>query len=91
MTYKQVETAESIEVYRKGNFVKPIATLTDGYGLCNIIEDDHCYVVCLKKDGIFQPSPYLFSGAHECLSKLPILDAVFSIGASTQVAIEDFA
>ncbi len=49
----------------------PIATLTDGYGVCQIINDDHCYLLCLKQsDGTYKPTPYIFEEAFDVLCKL---------------------
>jgi hypothetical protein len=52
--YKQIETAPKIEAFRKGNISIPVATLSDGYSKCHIINDDHCYLLMLAdKEGIY--------------------------------------
>lgn len=72
MKYKQIET--SLEIIMENNsIVYPVATLTDGSGICQIIEDDHCYVLCLEKDnGKYSPTSYIFPEALEVLKTLPI-------------------
>jgi hypothetical protein len=70
--YKQVETTSEIVMSNSKSIMKPFATLKDEYGgICQIINDDHCYVLCLKqKDGTFKPTSYIFREAFEVLQKL---------------------
>ena len=52
--------------------VHPVATLKDEYGgEANIIVDDHCYVLLLKRDFGFLPTPYWFSEAVDAVKTLP--------------------
>jgi len=47
--YKQVETDKEITMSNSKSIMLPVATLKNDYGsVCQIINDDHCYVVCLK-------------------------------------------
>lgn len=71
--YKQVETEKEITMSNSKSVVSPVATLKDEFGgVCQIINDDHCYVVCLKQqDGTYKPTTHIFKEAFEVLSKLP--------------------
>jgi len=70
--YKQVETEKEITMSNSKSVVSPVATLKDEFGgVCQIINDDHCYVVCLKQqDGTYKPTTHIFKEAFEVLSKL---------------------
>lgn len=70
--YKQIETIAEITMSGSGSVVPPVATLSDGYGLCQIINDDHCYVVCLiDNNGEYKPCTHIFKEAFNVLRKLP--------------------
>lgn len=70
MRYHQIDTTSEI-VMENNSIVHPIATLSDGFGMCQIIEDDHCYVLCLQKEnGKYAPSPYIFAEAFEVIKTL---------------------
>jgi len=87
--YQPVQTESSFQdTY--GNTHTPVATLRDEYGgICHVVEDDHCYVLYLRKCTNFQPipegclevedgmkfhkTPYIFREAHELLKMLPTL------------------
>ena len=71
--YIQVETTPEITMSNSNSIVNPAATLEDeSGGVCQIINDDHCYVVCLKQDdGTFQHSTHIFKEAFEVLKNLP--------------------
>lgn len=70
--YEQIETSNSITMFGSGNVVTPVATLKNGYNqMCQIINDDHCYVVCLKQeDGTYKPTTHVFEEVFEVLKKL---------------------
>lgn len=69
--YKQVKTTKKIIMHKSGSFVVPVATLTDGCGVCQIIEDDNCYVLCLRQeDGRYKPTTHIFPEALEVLKNL---------------------
>lgn len=72
LSYKQVETEKEITMSNSKSIVSPVATLKDEFGgVCQIINDDHCYVVCLKQqDGTYKPTTHIFKEAFEVLSKL---------------------
>lgn len=71
--YKQVETYKEIQL-DNSLMVKPIATMEDEHGgICHIIEDDHCYLVCLKFRNGYRTTPYIFNEAFELLKTLPSL------------------
>lgn len=69
--YKQVETTPEIIMSNNG-IMNPIATLKDDCGgVCQIINDDHCYVVCLKQeDGTYKPSTHIFKEVFDVLKQL---------------------
>ena len=70
-TYKQVKTDKAITWTREGNLIDPIATLADEHGgRAQIIEDDHCYVLLIERDGIYQTSQHLFPEAVDMIKKL---------------------
>jgi hypothetical protein len=71
-SYKQVETEKEITMSNSKSIMLPVATLKDEVGgVCQIINDDHCYVVCLKqKDGTYKPTTHIFKEAFEVLLKL---------------------
>lgn len=71
--YIQIETTTEITMSDSNSIVNPIATLKDEFGgVCQIINDDHCYVICLKQnDGTFRPSNHIFNEAFEVLKNLP--------------------
>jgi len=70
--YKQVETEKEIIMSNSKCAMSPVATLKDGFGgVCQIINDDHCYVLCLKnEDGTYKPTTHIFKEAFEVLVKL---------------------
>lgn len=69
--YVQIETTSEITM-DNGNIIHPIATLRDEYdSVCQIINDDHCYVVCLKQpDGKYTPTTHIFREVFEVLKEL---------------------
>jgi glucose-6-phosphate 1-dehydrogenase len=71
--YKQIETTKEITMSGNKSIMYPVATLVDGYGgVCQIINDDHCYVLCLKrKDGTYKNATHIFNEAFEVLKTLP--------------------
>ena len=71
--YKQVETTKEIEM-DNGSVCYPIVTLKDEFGgICQIVTDDHCYIVCLNQtDGKYKPISHLFREVLEVLRKLPL-------------------
>jgi hypothetical protein len=73
--YKQVETEEEITMSNSRSIMSPVATLKDEFGgVCQIINDDHCYVVCLKQeDGTYKSTTHIFKEAFDVLSRLPLL------------------
>lgn len=74
--YQQTETTKEITMQNSGNKIQPVATLVDEWGgMCQIVEDDHCYVVCLKKeDDTYLPTTHIFKEAFDVLKNLPKLD-----------------
>jgi len=73
--YKQIPTSKEIIMEKSGSFVNPVATLSDGFGVCQIIRDDNCYVVCLRqRDGRYKPTVHIFKEAFEVLKMLPPLE-----------------
>lgn len=74
--YKLIETSQEITMSNSRSVVNPIATLKDEYGgVCQIIVDDHCYVICLKKeDGTFSPTTHIFKEVFEVLKRLANLN-----------------
>lgn len=73
--YKKVRTTQKIEM-NNGIFRYPKATLKDEFGgVCQIVSDDHCYIVCLKQtDGKYKPTFHLFKEVLEILKELPLTD-----------------
>jgi hypothetical protein len=71
--YKQTETTKKIIMFNSGNIISPIVTLKDEHGgICQIINDDHCYVICLKKeDGTYSPTTHIFKEVFNVLKGLP--------------------
>jgi hypothetical protein len=71
--YFKTETTPEIIMSRSKCVVNPIATLKDTYdGVCQIINDDHCYVVCLKQpDGTYIHSTHIFKEVLDVLKNLP--------------------
>lgn len=72
--YIQVETTPEITMSKNNSIANPIATLQDGYGgVCQIIKDDHCYVICLKqKDETYKKTTHIFKEVFEVLKNLPV-------------------
>lgn len=70
--YKQVEASSFITITNKSNIMKPVVTLKDEYGHeCQIINDDHCYVICLKQDdGTYKPTTHIFKEVFEVLKQM---------------------
>lgn len=73
--YRKVETTPEIEM-DNGIVRHPIATLKDDFGgICQIVSDDHCYIVCLKQtDGKYKPTFHLFEEVLTVLKELPYPD-----------------
>jgi hypothetical protein len=69
--YQQVETDKEF-VTKDGHIWNPIATLSDGYGKCQICEDDHCYLSFLGSDKRpYDTTYYLFRELVDFLELLP--------------------
>ncbi len=70
--YVQVETTESV-ILSNGVEVHPVATLaTGGGGMCQIVKDDHCYVLLLRQlDGTYTSTTHIFPEAFDVLKTLP--------------------
>lgn len=70
--YKEINKAAEIFL-ESASKVTPLATLEDECGgRCHIIEDDHCYVLCIEQeDGSCRPSTHIFKEALEVMKKLP--------------------
>lgn len=70
--YKQIKTSDKIVMSKNKSEATPIATLQDEYGgTCQIINDDNCYVVCLKKqDDTYSPTTHIFKEAFQVLVSL---------------------
>lgn len=70
--YRQTKTSNSITLSNSGNNVTPLATLQDeNGGICQIINDDHCYVICLKQDdGTYKASTHIFKEVFEVLKQM---------------------
>ena len=71
--YQQAETTIKILMSNSGVAMSPIATLKDKWGgVCQIINDDNCYVICLKQcDGTYKPATHIFNEVLEVLKQLP--------------------
>lgn len=72
--YTEVNLDEEVQL-DNGVFVKPVATLEEkNGGKCQIIEDDHCYVLLLRQeDGSYKRTSWIFPEAFEVLKTLPSL------------------
>jgi hypothetical protein len=70
--YRKVETTLIIEMHNS-IALHPIATLKDEFGgVCQIVSDDDCYIVCLKQtDGKYKPTFHLFKEVLAVLKELP--------------------
>ena len=71
--YKQIETTPVITL-SNGSTNNPVATLVNEYGtICQIVRDDHCYVIKLKhkKDGQYKNTDHIFPEAFEVLKTMP--------------------
>lgn len=57
---------------KSNSIVNPVATLQGEYGgVCQIINDDHCYVICLKQeDETYKPTTHIFREVFEVLKNL---------------------
>lgn len=74
-TYFQIKTTKLIIMANSGSFVSPVVTLSDGEGCCQIINDDNCYVLCLRqKDGRYKATTHIFPEALILLKSLPLLE-----------------
>jgi len=73
--YVRVKTIPEIVIGRGNSVVEPVATLKDqSGGICNIINDDHCYVLYLNdSNGLYGPSYHIFKEAFDVLKELPDL------------------
>ena len=73
--YKQVETDLSITMSNSKSIATPIATLKDDFGgTCQIINDDSCYVICLKNENDeYVPTTHIFKEVFDVLLELPSL------------------
>lgn len=70
--YKQIDTELAI-IMESNVIVTPIATLQDECGgICHIIVDDNCYVLCLEnEEGFCRPTTHIFKEAFKVLRQLP--------------------
>lgn len=68
--YKVVKTDSPEEMHGHRT---PVLTLADEYGArCQIVVDDHCYMVYLKReDGSYFSTDHIFPEAFEALKTLP--------------------
>lgn len=72
--YKKIKTTKEIIMKGSSAFIKPVATLSDGYGVCQIIKDDDCYVICLRQTGgRYKATTHIFKEVFEVLCQLPEL------------------
>lgn len=76
--YEQVETDLCIRDMETGALLFPVATLMDGYGgQAHILIDDHCYVLCLRRNGpTYVWSNHWFEEAVKVLKRLPLPSTV---------------
>lgn len=78
--YKPTESPRLITL-DNGAEAEPVAYLEDEYGgRAAIIEDDHCYVLCLAGNGLskaesggFKPTTHIFAEVLEVMRELPPL------------------
>ncbi len=72
--YKQVETTKEIKLSPTSGPTNPVATLkNDSGGVCEIVVDDHCYMLFLKRGDEYIKTPWIFREAHDVLKTLPPL------------------
>lgn len=71
--YQQIET-ESAIIMESNSIVTPVASLRDECGgICHIIVDDGCYVLCIEnEDGFCKPTSHIFKEAFKILRTLPL-------------------
>jgi hypothetical protein len=71
--YRKVETTSEIIMSGSKSIMHPVATLSDeAGGVCQIINDDHCYVLCLcQDDGTYKGTTHIFKEAFNVLKTLP--------------------
>lgn len=73
--YKVLKTPDKTVLLPNGNEVTPVVTLTDGAGRAQIIKDDGCFVLLLKRENnTYHQSPYWFPEASKALVNLLMLD-----------------
>ena len=72
-SYKLQPMPDAKVVLENGVEDFPVATLKDDSGgVAHIIEDDHCYVLLLDRDGVGKPTPYWFPEALNVVKTLPV-------------------
>lgn len=77
--YKQITTDAEVQAKNSGfgvtqntETIHPVATLADEYGgRCQIVVDDHCYVLYLKQaDGFYTTTSWIFKEVFNVLKTL---------------------
>ena len=71
--YKQVKTDSKITMSVSKSIVTPLKTLKDDFGgVVQIINDDNCYVICIKnKYEEYTPTTHIFKEVFDALLELP--------------------
>ena len=71
--YKMLRRGETFHLNKdKSISLNSVATLADEYGgRCQVVVDDHCYVLYLKHGNIYKMMTHIFPEAYECLKQLP--------------------
>lgn len=70
--YKQVETAKAVTL-EGGSKATPVATMKDEHGgEVHIINDDHCYVLCVKVGDVIRTAKHWFKEAVDVMKNLPL-------------------
>ena len=73
MSYKQVPTDKTFQ-WDNGSTGTPVATLADEHGgRVQIIIDDGCYLIMIKRPNGYRQSAWIFHEAHNVLKTLPSL------------------
>ena len=70
--YVRQLTPDETSTFENGEDFTPLVTLKDEHGgVLQILIDDHCYVVAVKKEEGFRMTPWLNTEVVEVLRKLP--------------------
>ena len=68
---KRVKTDSEVTL-KNGTVFKPVATLVDAAaGRVQIVLEEGCYVLCVKREDGYVFTPYIFREAFEVLRTLP--------------------